>query len=57
MNIYQYEGVFYTKLGEGRMKHPVTREWVPAVIYTQTGQNEVFIREKTEFYERFKPYR
>jgi len=37
------------------MKHPVNREWTEAFLYyPMDNGKEYFVREKTEFKERFK---
>ena len=47
-----YKGRHYMIIDKLTMKHPVTREWVNAVLYTD-GFNK-YVREESEFNERFE---
>lgn len=37
-----------------RMKNPTTREWVDSVEYRDIRTYETFVREKTDFENKFK---
>lgn len=54
--IYIYKSNIYRIVRETRFKHPQTREWLDAVVYTCADKEngEWFVREKTEFFDRFK---
>lgn len=53
---YRYKGNIYYIVDEVKMKHPVTREWVEAIIYAKDDESsDMYCREAVEFYERFKP--
>lgn len=54
MKVYEYKGKHYKYLQTAQMKHPTTREWVVAVLYTPMEGSELCIREKEEFEQRFK---
>jgi len=51
---FEYKGNEYLVLGEVKMKHPETREWVDAIRYHTEGVNLEFVREKKEFLKLFK---
>lgn len=58
LTIYEYKDNLYVIIqDESLFKDPVTRKWIPIVIYTPVGltHQPLFVREKSEFYERFKP--
>lgn len=52
--MYTYKGTYYRVLAEVKMKHPITREWVDGILYTNKNKPELFVREKNEFYNLFK---
>lgn len=54
--IYVYKSNIYRIVRETRFKNPQTREWLDAVVYTRADKEngEWFVREKTEFFDRFK---
>lgn len=55
---YNYKGQNYQVERELLLKHPVLRTWVPAVQYRPTvsgGGSQFFVRERSEFLDRFKP--
>ena len=53
---WSYKGNEYRVIRKVALKHPETREWVPAVVYL--GVNDPvgveFCREDSEFKKRFK---
>ena len=51
--VYKYKGHEYVVIGECRMKNPITRIWIDAVMYQRVGGEDTFVREKEEFYNRF----
>lgn len=51
---YSHDGI-YEIMGFCRMKDPTTREWVDGIIYRNIETFEVFVREKTDFEDKFKP--
>lgn len=51
---YPKNGQIYVVRSECRMKHPVTREWIDAVIYIQENGTEIYVREAEEFTQRFE---
>ena len=54
MSSYKYKGKKYTLQRELEFKHPETREWVEAVEYLSWENDQCYVREKKEFYERFE---
>ena len=50
---YPHDGI-YRIMEFCRMKNPTTREWVDAVIYRNISTYENFVREKTDFEDKFK---
>ena len=57
-NIYKFKetGNLYEVISfSAKMKNPITREWLDAVIYqSYNNENETWVREKSEFLERFE---
>lgn len=49
---YTYKGNIYKKIDEITTKHPVTREWIPFVLY-MNDKGQLFSREIGEFYDLF----
>lgn len=43
----------YSVVGQVRMKDPTTREWIDGICYS--NGEEYFVREKNDFYNKFKP--
>lgn len=37
-----------------KMKNPTTREWVDGVIYRNVRTYEIYVREKSDFEDKFK---
>lgn len=37
-----------------KMKNPTTREWVDGVIYRNIRTYEIYVREKSDFEDKFK---
>jgi hypothetical protein len=61
--VFDYKGEKYKVINELKMKHPTTREWVDAFLYTPIQRTldleeletpQLYVREKSEFLERFK---
>jgi len=50
---YKYKGNIYKVTGPGKFKHPETREWVEAIVYTN-AMSMTFMREEKDFFKRFK---
>ena len=50
---YSHEGI-YRIMEFCRMKNPTTREWVDGVIYANNETYELFVREKSDFEDKFK---
>lgn len=50
---YPHDGI-YRIMEFCRMKNPTTREWVDAVIYRNIRTYENFVREKSDFEDKFK---
>ena len=58
-SIYKFKrtGNLYRILSSNcKMKNPISREWLPAVIYQSCDDDRVWIRELKEFKERFEYY-
>jgi len=56
--IYMFKktGNLYEVLGYGKMKNPVTREWLDCVIYRGQETGETYVRELQEFNSKFEKY-
>lgn len=53
-NQFEYKGKNYTLIAdEVMLKHPVTREFLPAVLY-KNQEGLMFCRLKSEFLAKFK---
>lgn len=50
---YPHDGI-YRIMEFCRMKNPTTREWVDGVIYANNETGKLFVREKTDFEDKFK---
>ena len=50
---YSHDGI-YRILDFCRMKNPTTREWIDAVIYHNIRTYEKYVREKSDFEDKFK---
>jgi len=55
MSYYQYKDQAYQAIGQAKMKHPVTREWVEATVYTNIIGTETYVRETVDFENKFIP--
>jgi len=54
---YEYKGNHYKLIRRVRMKCPVTRKWIDAVMYAPWYRREVrYIRERKDFHEKFKGF-
>lgn len=53
-NGYSHDGLYYF-VKECRMKLPCG-EWIDAVQYDDIKTKKTYIREKNDFYEKFKKY-
>lgn len=54
--MYTYKGNQYNLRGEIiPIKNPVTREWFDAIIYRSMKDGKSYGREKSEFFNLFKP--
>lgn len=51
---YSHEG-YYFFVKECRMKLP-SGEWIDAVVYDNIRTKETYVREKNDFYKKFKAY-
>ena len=51
---YTYKGKHYQVLSFGEMKNPHTRLWEDCVIYIQLENRKTYVRNKEEFFEKFK---
>ena len=54
MMTYTYKGKHYQILSFGEMKNPQTRVWEECVIYIQLENRNTYVRDKEEFFEKFK---
>ena len=54
MMTYTYKGKHYQVLSFGEMKNPHTRLWEDCVIYIQLENRKTYVRNKEEFFEKFK---
>lgn len=52
--IYTYKEHEYLFLSTCMMKNESTREWVEGVIYRSMNSTKVWVRNKAEFYRKFK---
>lgn len=52
--IYKYKGKHYQVLSFGEMKNPHTRLWEDCVIYIQLENRKTYVRNREEFFEKFK---
>lgn len=50
---YSHDGI-YRIVDFCRMKNPTTREWVDGVIYRNVRTYEIYVREKSDFEDKFK---
>lgn len=57
--VYTYKGNIYRIVKESRSKHPETREWFDTIVYTRADKTngDWYVRERTEFFDRFKEVR
>ena len=57
-SIFKYKGtgnLYKILSSDCKMKHPITREWIPAVIYQSCDETKrIWIRELQEFKEKFE---
>lgn len=51
---FEYKNNFYYLEGKAEMKNEQTREWQKCVIYYSAKTGARYVREETEFFERFK---
>ena len=51
---YLYKDNVYIMLKEVYLKHPTTRKWVEAIEYTDITHSKTFVREKTDFFKKFR---
>ena len=51
---YTYKGKHYQVLSFGEMKNPQTRVWEECVVYIQLENRNTYVRNKEEFFEKFK---
>jgi hypothetical protein len=51
---YEYKGNRYYIIKSVEMKDPHSGLWVEAYLYRQYGYHKEFVREKTDFEEKFK---
>ncbi len=60
MRIFKFKetGNKYIVLSEGEFKHPETRKWIKAFIYTPVTSDsitgKIYVREVNEFLEKFE---
>ena len=52
--IYKFKDRSYQVLGYGEMKNPRTRLWEDCIIYIQLENRKTYVRNKEEFFEKFK---
>ena len=50
---YSHDGI-YAIQSKARMKCPKTGEWLDAVIYMDIDTSRVYVREESDFYNKFK---
>jgi len=55
--VYGYKGKKYFVQNRINMKHPVTRKWVPAILYVQEKSGKIFCKEEKEFLNNYVPIR
>lgn len=51
-NMYEYKGNYYRVTGKGKVK--IGAEWVDCIIYMLMDGHETFVREKSDFINKFK---
>ena len=56
MMTYTYKGKHYQILSFGEMKNPQTRDWEKCVVYIQLENRNTYVRNKEEFFNKFKEY-
>ena len=52
--IYEFKNRSYQVIGYGEMKNSHTRLWEDCVIYIQLENRKTYVRNKEEFFEKFK---
>ena len=52
--IYKFKDRSYQVVSYGEMKNPHTRLWEDCVIYVQLENRKTYVRNKEEFFEKFK---
>ena len=52
--IYRFKDRSYQVVSYGEMKNPYTRLWEDCVIYIQLENRKTYVRNKEEFFEKFK---
>lgn len=50
---YPHDGI-YRIMDFCRMKNPTTREWIDAIIYRNIKTYEMYVRDKSDFEQKFK---
>jgi hypothetical protein len=50
---YTYKGFTYKIIEFTSLKHPETRDWIPAVIYEKEDKKRIYVRTEADFLERF----
>lgn len=50
---YSHDGK-YRLLSEARMKNPETREWMDCIVYSEIVSKCLYVREKSDFFDKFK---
>ena len=51
---YSHDSLYFF-VKECRMKLPAG-EWIDAIMYDEAGTDRTFVREKNDFYNKFKEY-
>ena len=54
--VYVYKGNKYLKLGKTKFKHPETRKWIDAILYSDVDGTGIYVRELEEFNKLFNKY-
>ena len=50
---YSHDGKYQVITVEARLKNPTTREWQDCVIYANIDTDDIYVREKQDFFDKF----
>lgn len=51
---YSHDGKYQIVCCDAKMKNPTTREWLDCVIYANIDTDDIYVREKQDFFDKFE---